>query len=137
MANVPPLFLERKIFRTLQPCLRIRQPCLSEVIENVTNRFLVQKTVEPNFWVSLTLTSGFTVILRFSRKKFQRPSSPFKFLQFPSHGKSKFSHSFVVIGMRFDAFYSQLESAIICWNGFSNFCLKIIYIPQKSKQNLN
>ena len=45
LVNIPPFF-ETKFFRTWPPCQRIWHFCLSEVVENVTNRFHVPNNLQ-------------------------------------------------------------------------------------------
>ena len=68
-----PPFLRNYFFRAWQNCSRILHSCLSEVVENVTNRFLVPKKKPKSkiFWVIMTISSGFAATFKIFSKKFK------------------------------------------------------------------
>ena len=69
LANVPP-FLWREIFLGLgHPIGESGPPAYLKSLKMLPINFSSQKTCRAKFYVILTLCSGFTVILRFFRKK--------------------------------------------------------------------
>ena len=130
-----PPFCETKNFKTWQPCSVICHFCLSEVVESV----LVPKNPSSRIFTSFRLlVHNLRLFQGFFRKKNSTSARYFSFgfLQSPFHEKSISSYSFQDIGVRFSAFYSQLNClhGIKIWNRILNFCLKNFYSPSKSKK---
>ena len=129
-----PFFAKQRTFKTLQPFWGIWYSCLSKVIEKVTNQTLVlKKLVNPIFQVITTLNSGFTDILR-SFFKISSCYLCFGCSHVPFRRKSMLSISFQDIGIRFAAFYTQLNWLQNFRSRFLNFFPTIYLEPQKLKK---
>ena len=118
------LFVETKNFKTWQPFSEIWHFCLSEVGKHVTDRFLVQKICTAKFWVILTSSSGFTVILRFFQKKINRYYLRFGFSLLSFHRKSISFLQFLRNQVAVFCSLLTTKLSIKIWNRFLNFCPK-------------
>ena len=109
LAHVPP-FAKRKFFMTWQPCRRIWQSCLSEVLKNVTNRLLVPKNRYTQIFRSFRLL---VQDLRSFHVFFEKISTAV--ISVSVFRCSRFTENlsppivFKISGCIFSAFYSQLN----------------------------
>ena len=133
LANVPA-FLQNENFLGLgSPVGESGTPAYLRSLKCYQSISRPEKPREPNFLVILTLSWGFTVILRFFRINFHGRYLHFVFPQLPFHGKSISSYSFQNIGMRFSAFNTQMDWLQNVGSGILNFCPKKFLEPSKVK----
>ena len=132
----PPLFLRTKIF--LGPCQPIREfgtPAYLRSLKILPIDFSCKKPIEPNFQVISTLNSGFRVILRFFRKKFNGHYLHFGFSQFLFLGKSISPSVFKILSYVF-CILPTTKLTIKILNGFFKFLPQKCFTALPSQKNL-